>query len=117
MVEATDRLHPVSPPRAQPGKIDAPVRGWLGPSYSFLSAAACGAVRQLSLSPDLHSRAAGSKVHAPGFSISPSARPSVRSQAAIAAAWIAGSFVAGIAAPGALSVCASQTKPAAEWDW
>src|SRR5262249_27578658 len=116
VAEVTSRVQPSSLPFAQPGKIDAPVRGCLGPSYSFLSAATCGSVRQALFSAPLQSIVSGLNEHLAGSSIRLSTTPSAASQAATAAAWIAGSFDAGMAAPGALSVCASQTNPAFECD-
>src|SRR5579864_3147247 len=66
---------PSSPPGTRPGKIFSPLE-LLGPAYSFLRAATCGAVRQLLESASLHSMAAGLKRHSLGLLIRPSATPS-----------------------------------------
>src|SRR5260221_8133614 len=66
---ATRFFHSSSLPRAHPGKIEAPVRGCFGPRYSRVNAATWAAVRQESLSDDLHSSDSGLNEQRLGSSI------------------------------------------------
>src|SRR5271163_604723 len=83
---------PPSAPGKSPGKIAAPRESW-GPSYNFLSAVTCGAVKHLSGSSVLQSIAAGSKWHFLGSVKISSLTPSCASHASFTACTIAGNLL------------------------
>ncbi len=78
-------FQPSSDPRARPGRTLARVVGCTAPAYIFRADSTCAGVRHALSSAPEHDRTLGSKVQAPGFSITLSATPSRASQAAIAA--------------------------------
>ena len=78
-------FHPSSDPRARPGSTLARVDGCDAPAYIFRADSTCAGVRHAESSAPSTASTFGSKVHAPGFSITPSATPSRASHAASAA--------------------------------
>src|SRR5947208_1531697 len=108
-------FHPVSLPGSLPGKTSSPDLV-LAAAYMRLTDSSCGAVRQLSLSPALHIRVAGSNLQVRGSLSRVSFTPSLESQAAMTALFNVASFAAETAAAGLFRTGTATLKSQA-WRW
>src|SRR5262249_34995288 len=102
-------FQPVSLPGSFPGNTISPAFVFAA-AYILLTDSNCGAVRQLSESPALHSNVDGSNLHVRGSSSKPSLTPSFASHAPITALFKAANFDAETTLDGSLSAGTATLK-------